>query len=190
MTVLITEETCLCDSCGKEKPKRLVQRSRETGKLRCTACRERARREDLSLQETCASCGEFALIVRRKDDRTGDCQGCYQSGRGQIEETCGRCNRLRIIVMRKPDGTGWCRACRTSEWRQSNRSAWNRSRQKYRDRNRDDPHNVRRSGQEWTTEEMDLITAPDRPSDRRLSSRLGRTISAIQIKRSKHKATV
>lgn len=43
---------------------------------------------------------------------------------------------------------------------------------------------ARNNGKEWTTAELDAITAADRPSDRVLAARLGRSMQAIQVKRS------
>ena len=46
-------------------------------------------------------------------------------------------------------------------------------------------HNKNRinSRAEWTLSEMALIVAPDRPLDRILSQKLGRSVEAVQIKR-------
>lgn len=65
----------------------------------------------------------------------------------------------------------------------------NRQRQRYYDVNRADPRNTRNSRDEWTLVDMNAITAPDKPSDRELSAKLGRSMKAIQVKRVKIKAS-
>lgn len=44
--------------------------------------------------------------------------------------------------------------------------------------------------QPWTIAECDAITASDRPTDRQLAQRIGRTVRAIQIQRSRMKASI
>lgn len=185
MLVLETEETRLCDSCDKEKPKRLVHRSRDTGKLVCTACYV----SDLAPRVECASCGRFAPVAKWLEDGSGICKRCYAESPERMEE-CAKCSNERPVGKRQPDGSALCYPCDHGIRRLENTARRNRERKANYDRNRDDPHNVRRSGQEWTTEEMDLITAPDRSSDRKLSSRLGRSVQAIQVKRVGLKAAV
>ena len=51
-------------------------------------------------------------------------------------------------------------------------------------RNRDVSNNMRNGGEEWTDHEKERVLDEDRPSDRELSSELGRSVQAIQARRS------
>jgi len=46
-----------------------------------------------------------------------------------------------------------------------------------------DPINTRNARQQWTLKDENFITDPDRPDDRTLSAQIGRSLSAIQIRR-------
>jgi hypothetical protein len=66
------------------------------------------------------------------------------------------------------------------KWRDRNRPAYEAGKKRYYAQFRDGATN---SGKEWTTAELEAITAPDRPSDRELAKELGRSVQAIQVAR-------
>jgi hypothetical protein len=68
----------------------------------------------------------------------------------------------------------------TKGWRRKNPEKWQRQKTRYYRRSR-----TGSKRKEWTEEALDLITAEDRPSDQALSKRIGRSVEAIQVKRSK-----
>lgn len=68
-------------------------------------------------------------------------------------------------------------------WRKRHPEKRYAGQKRYHGRNRKDLKNTRNSRQEWTGAEMSAIISPNRPSDRILSRKLGRSIKAIQIKR-------
>ena len=65
-------------------------------------------------------------------------------------------------------------------WRLQNPEASRREKLRYY---RQFQENNRRRLRPWTEEEMKLITARRRPSDRELSEKMGRSVQAIQQKR-------
>ena len=70
---------------------------------------------------------------------------------------------------------------RQVRWRDQNRKAWRQMRagqkRRYYRRSR---KNNRRKGKRWTPVEDAKITAADRPTDRKLSIQMGRSVQAIQ----------
>jgi hypothetical protein len=74
---------------------------------------------------------------------------------------------------------------RQLRWRADNPEAWRRMRsgQKRRYYQRTQNNN-RCKGKRWTPVEDTKITAADRPTDRKLSKKLGRSVQAIQQRRS------
>jgi hypothetical protein len=74
---------------------------------------------------------------------------------------------------------------RQLRWREENRNEWRkmRSAQKRRYYEQSKKNN-RRKGLRWSEAEDARITAKDRPTDRKLSKALGRSMQAIQQRRS------
>lgn len=72
-------------------------------------------------------------------------------------------------------------------WRLHNPNKRYEGKQRYYEKHREHPENRRNAGQEWTLSEMALITAPERPVDSVLAKKLGRSVEAIQLKRSSMK---
>ena len=74
---------------------------------------------------------------------------------------------------------------RQLRWREQHRKTWRqtRSAQKRRYYQRSQNNN-RRKGKRWTEVEDARIAAKDRPPDRKLSRALGRSVQAIQQRRS------
>jgi len=69
-------------------------------------------------------------------------------------------------------------------WRAQNPDAWRRNRAGQRVRYyRQFQKNIRHKGRRWTPVEGERITAEDRPTDRKLSKSLGRSVQAIQQRR-------
>jgi hypothetical protein len=69
-------------------------------------------------------------------------------------------------------------------WRKQNRKAWGLLRSKQKSRYyRQFQINIRHKGRLWTPVEDARITAKDRPTDRKLSKSLGRSVQAIQQRR-------
>jgi hypothetical protein len=69
-------------------------------------------------------------------------------------------------------------------WREQNPKAWRRLRAGQKVRYyRQFQTNIRRKGRRWTPVEDERITAVDRPTDRKLSRSLGRSVQAIQQRR-------
>jgi hypothetical protein len=74
---------------------------------------------------------------------------------------------------------------RRLRWKEQNPKAWRRSRAKHKLRYyRQFQKNTRHKGRRWTPVEDEQITAEDRPTDRKLSKALGRSVQAIQQRRS------
>ena len=74
---------------------------------------------------------------------------------------------------------------RQLRWRKQNRKAWRRMRAAQKRRYyQQSQNNNRRKKKRWTPAEDARITAADRPSDRKLSKALGRSVQAIQQHRS------
>jgi hypothetical protein len=74
---------------------------------------------------------------------------------------------------------------RRLRWKKQNPKAWRRSRAKQKLRYyRQFQKNTRHKGMRWTPVEDARITAKDRPTDRKLSKALGRSVQAIQQRRS------
>ena len=73
---------------------------------------------------------------------------------------------------------------RTREWRQNNPDKFEEQKYRYFSRNRANPQNVCNAGNPWTPNKIDAITVSKRPCDRELSGRMGRSIQAIQTRRS------
>jgi hypothetical protein len=73
---------------------------------------------------------------------------------------------------------------RQLRWRKQNRQAWRRMRaaQKRRYYQQSQTNN-RRKGKRWTPAEDARITATDRPTDRKLSKAMGRSVQTIQQRR-------
>ncbi len=70
-------------------------------------------------------------------------------------------------------------------WRKQNRKGWRRMRSEQKRRYyQQSQNNNRRKGKRWTPVEDAKITAKDRPRDRKLSRALGRSVHAIQQRRS------
>jgi len=70
-------------------------------------------------------------------------------------------------------------------WRKQNRKGWRRMRPEQKRRYyQQSQNNNRRKGKRWTPVEDAKITAKDRPTDRKLSRALGRSVQAIQQRRS------
>jgi len=66
-------------------------------------------------------------------------------------------------------------------WREKHREAWRRMRYKQKRRYfKQFQKNDRRRKKRWTAVEETRITAKDRPTDRKLSKALGRSVQAIQ----------
>lgn len=59
------------------------------------------------------------------------------------------------------------------------------SKKRYYRRHRNNPQNRKNSGQEWTPSELKRITARVRPPDSVLARKIGRSVEAVQVKRSK-----
>lgn len=69
------------------------------------------------------------------------------------------------------------------KWRQENPEAWQEQKKRYYKKH----SKARRKRLIWATDEEKAITASDRPCDVVLSQKLGRTVLAIQIHRSRMK---
>ena len=70
------------------------------------------------------------------------------------------------------------------KWRKSHKAAWNKQKQRYYARGATDTRNYKK---QWTKEEDNVILAREMP-DRILAKKLGRSVQAIQVRRSKLKA--
>jgi hypothetical protein len=74
---------------------------------------------------------------------------------------------------------------RQRRWKKQNRKAWRRIRAKQKLRYYHQfQKNDRKKGKRWMPIEDERITAKDRPTDRELSKVLGRSVQAIQQRRS------
>lgn len=74
-------------------------------------------------------------------------------------------------------------------WRIHHSKKRNEGKKRYYAKHREDPQNRANSGQEWTLLEIERVTASDRPADSILAKQIGRSVEAIQIKRSQLRAT-
>jgi len=73
----------------------------------------------------------------------------------------------------------------TKTWRKRHPKTWQRQKARYYENNRNRKNCSRRSRQEWSAEEIDLIMMkPERRVDQELSEKMGRSVQAIQLKRS------
>ena len=73
---------------------------------------------------------------------------------------------------------------RQLRWRKEHRKAWRQMRAEQNRRYyQQSQRNNRRRGERWTPAEDARVTAMDRPSDRKLSKALGRSMQAIQQRR-------
>jgi len=68
-------------------------------------------------------------------------------------------------------------------WRLQHTKERRKERRRYYHSVFSNPINTRNTRQQWTLKDQNLITAPDRPNDRTLSAKIGRSISAIQVQR-------
>jgi len=74
---------------------------------------------------------------------------------------------------------------RQLRWRDENRAKWRRLRARQKRRYyAHSKKNNRNKGRRWTPPEDARITAKDRPNDRELSKSMGRSMQAIQQRRS------
>jgi hypothetical protein len=70
-------------------------------------------------------------------------------------------------------------------WRLKNPKKRNAERKKYYDKHRDNPQNSRRSKKRWSKGEIERIISFDLSVDAIIAKEIGRSVEAIQVKRSK-----
>lgn len=68
------------------------------------------------------------------------------------------------------------------KWRQNHPASWSRQKKRNYARSRKE---ARRAHQRWSLADEIMICTPQRPCDRVLSKKLGRSVQAIQVHRSK-----
>jgi hypothetical protein len=100
------------------------------------------------------------------------------------KEVARRLNRTAAAVdqrrrrLRSPAG-GYAAM---KDWRNRNRDTWNGAKRRNYEKGAAHQHNAHRH---WTKQEDQAIMAPDRPRDRELARVLGRTVQAIQVRRTR-----
>lgn len=67
-------------------------------------------------------------------------------------------------------------------WRDSNRDQWNEGKKRNYAQGRENASNSKES---WTSDDDSAICAENRPSDRELAKQLGRSVQAIQVRRTR-----
>lgn len=73
------------------------------------------------------------------------------------------------------------------KWREENPEKRKAEKKKYYKKNREHPKNQRMSGTFWTEEDLFLIISTKKESDAIIARIIGRSVQAIQVKRSKLK---
>ena len=71
------------------------------------------------------------------------------------------------------------------KWRKTHPAGRNASKARYYKKHRETPENRRNSNQKWSEHEVALLLSPSRPPDSILAKVLGRSVQALQGKRSK-----
>jgi hypothetical protein len=130
--------------------------------------------------------GEVARVVAA--NRPTDVELSAELGRSIGAIQMKRLEILNPRTSKRPPGDPAAVAAARKRQQERNPEAWRAARRKIRAKNyaRGAVHD-RRSRRRWTTDEERQITAPDRPSDRELAKQLGRSVQAIQVKRTEMK---
>lgn len=97
-----------------------------------------------------------------------------------MPKNCSECGNENRVYRNRTSGKLICCTCYRKSWLLSNKAKRNRYRKgNYEQTRRGALNKYRR----WLPEELNKITAADRPTDRVLAHELGRSVLAIQIQR-------
>lgn len=145
------------------------------------------------MKAVCSICGEEKEGVKMYQKirliKIRVCRSCYHSVL-QPKKSCSVCGK-NLITAGYVDEKPFCTACwkrisgklysSNKRWRRRNPGAWNDSKKRNYERGAVNTENEKRR---YAPEELERIIASDRPCDRQLAIELGRSVQALQVKRS------